>query len=132
MRDYNFDEDLIQVISSLYNSATSAVLLGDSLGDFFRTSVGVRQGCILILFNIFRENIMQEALDDHETTISIGGRKICNLRFADDIDLMGKSEQELQELTSKLDKAASNYRMEISSEKSKILVPNKHLKLKLK
>ena len=124
MRSYDFDEDLIQVISSLYSSATSAVLLGDTLGEFFRTSVGVRQGCILspILFNIFLENIMQEALQEHETTITIGGRKICNLRFADDIDLMGKSEHELQELTTKLDKAASNYGMEISSEKSKILV----------
>ena len=124
MRDYNFDEDLIQVIEALYNNAASAVLLGDTIGDFFHTTVGVRQGCILspILFNIFLENIMQEALQDHSTTISIGGRQICNLRFADDIDLMGKTEKELQELTSKLDNSASKYGMEISAEKSKILV----------
>ena len=92
MRDYNFDEDLIEIIDEFYNSAASAVLLGDTIGDFFHTTVGVRQGCILspILFNIFLENIMQEALQDHSTTISIGGRQICNLRFADDSDLMGK------------------------------------------
>ena len=124
MRGYDFDEDLIQVVESLYNNASSAVLLGDSIGEFFRTTVGVRQGCILspILFNIYLENIMQEALKNHSTTISIGGREICNLRFADDIDLMGKTETELQELTSRLDNAANKYGMEISAEKSKILV----------
>ena len=29
---------------------------------------------------------MTEALDDHEGTVSIEGRTITNLRFADDID----------------------------------------------
>ena len=29
---------------------------------------------------------MTEALEDHEGTVSIGGRTITNLRFADDID----------------------------------------------
>ena len=54
--------------------------------------------------------------------MSIGGRQLCNLRFADDIDLIGRSEEELQDLTSRLEKSASAFGMEISSEKSKILV----------
>ena len=29
---------------------------------------------------------MTDALGDHERTVSIGGRTITNLRFADDID----------------------------------------------
>ena len=29
---------------------------------------------------------MTDALEDHEGTVSIGGRTITNLRFADDID----------------------------------------------
>ena len=29
---------------------------------------------------------MRDALEDHEGTVSIGGRTITNLRFADDID----------------------------------------------
>ena len=132
MRNYNFDEDLIQVIESLYNSATSAVLLGNNLGEFFNTTVGVRQGCILspVLFNIFLENIMQDALKSHKTTITIGGRPLCNLRFADDIDLIGKSESELQQLTTKLEESAGAYGMEISAEKSKVLVNNDRTTLK--
>ena len=37
------------------------------------------------LFNIFLERIMFEALDDHEGSVSIGGRLITNFRFADGI-----------------------------------------------
>ena len=58
-----------------------------NIGDWFRTTVGVRQGCLLspTLFNIFLERIMTDALEDHEGTVSIGGRTVTNLRFADDI-----------------------------------------------
>ena len=71
-----------------YNKATNAVLFNGSIGDWFRTTVGVQQGCLLspTLFNIFLERIMTDALEDHEGTVSIRGRIITNFRFADDID----------------------------------------------
>ena len=49
--------NLIQVIKNLYNKATNVVLFNSSIGDWFRTTVGVRQGCLLspTLFNIFLE-----------------------------------------------------------------------------
>ena len=36
--------------------------------------------------NIFMESIMTDALEDHEGTVSIGGRTITNLRSANAID----------------------------------------------
>ena len=88
MKKYNISTNLVQVIKNLYNKATSAVLVNSSIGDWFRTPAGVRQGCLHspTLFNIFLERIMTDALEDHEGTVSIGGRTITNLRFADDID----------------------------------------------
>ena len=53
--------------------------------------------------------------------ISINGREISNLRFADDIDLIPGTE-ELQELTTTLERRARGYGIEISAEKSKIMV----------
>ena len=63
MKKYNISTNLIQVIKNLYNKATSAVLFNSSIGDWFRTTVGVRQRCLLspTLFNIFLERIMTDA-----------------------------------------------------------------------
>ena len=47
---------------------------------------------------------MTDALD-HEGTVSIGGRTIINLRFADDIDGLAVEEKELANLVKRLDKA---------------------------
>ena len=67
---------------------------------------------------------MIEALDGFKGTVSIGGRNISNLRFADDIDLMAGFNLELAELAARLDKATTLYGMKISQDKSKILAIN--------
>ena len=124
MRNFGLEEGLIQTIEALYNSSSSAVLLNNQIGQPFKTTVGVRQSCLLspTLFNLFLEQIMREALQDFHSTISIGGRPISNLRFVDDIDLMGGSNEELQDLTTRLTNRASAYGMEVSTEKSKVMV----------
>ena len=124
LRKFGIEEGIIQTIQALYKTASSAVLLNNQIGEYFKTTVGVRQGCLLspILFNLFLENIMRETLHDFHSTISIGGRTINNLRFADDIDLMGGSNRELQELTKRLEDRAGAHGMEVSTEKSKVLV----------
>ena len=38
---------------------------------------------------------MQNTLQNHKSTISVGGREIRNLRFSDDIDLIAGSNGEL-------------------------------------
>ena len=87
MKKYNISTNLIRSIKNLYDKSTNAVLFNSSIGNWFRTTAGVRQGCLLssTLFNIFLERIMTDALEDH-ITVSIGDRTITNLRFADDID----------------------------------------------
>ena len=122
MKKYNISTHLIQVIKILYNRATSAVLFSGSIGDWFWTTVGVQQGCLLSpsVFNIFPERIMTDALEDHEGTVSFGGRTITNLRFADDIDGLAGEEEELANLVEHLDKASTAYGMEISAKKTKL------------
>ena len=67
---------------------------------------------------------MTDALEDHEGTVSIGGRTITNLRFADDIDGSAEEEEELANLDERLDKASTAYGMEISAEKTKLMTNN--------
>ena len=53
--------------------------------------------------------------------LSIGGRTITNLRFADDIDGLAGEEGELANLVERLDEASTAYGMEISAEKTKLI-----------
>ena len=126
MKKYNISTNLIQVIKNLHNKATSAILLNGSIGDWFRTTVGVRQGRLFspTLFNIFLERIMTDASEDHEGTVSIGGRTNTNPRFADDIDGLAGEEEELANLVGRLDNASTAYGMEISAEKIKLIANN--------
>ena len=100
MKKYNTSANLIRVNKNLYDKATSAILFNSSIGDWFRTTVGVGQRCLLslTLFSIFLERIMTDVFDGHEGTVSIGGRTINNLRFADDIDGLAGAEEELAKL----------------------------------
>ena len=67
---------------------------------------------------------MTDALEDHEGTVSIGGRTITNLRFADDMDGLTGEEEELANSVECLDKASIAYGMEISAEKNKLMTNN--------
>ena len=65
----------------------------------------------------FSQTDMSDALEEHDGKVSIGGRKITNLRFADDIDALAEEEQELEALVESLNKTCTRYKMEISAER---------------
>ena len=67
---------------------------------------------------------MTDALEDHEGTVSIGGRTITNLHFADDTDGLAGGEEELANLFERLDKASTAYGMEVSAVKTKLMTNN--------
>ena len=114
MQKYNtcISANLVHTIEQLYNKATSAVQMNGSMGEWFRTTVGVRQGCLLspTLFNIFLERIVSDALEKHDGKVSIGDRNITNLQFADDIYALPEEEQELVALVESLNKTCIGIR----------------------
>ena len=67
---------------------------------------------------------MTDASEDHEGTVSIGGKTITNLRFANDILGLAGEEEELANLVKHLDKASTAYGMKISAEKTKLMTNN--------
>ena len=73
------------------------------------------------LFNIFLERIITDAVENHESSVSIGGRIVINFCFADDIDSLPGEEEELSKLVERLDKASTAYGMEISAEKTTLM-----------
>ena len=95
MRKYNINADLVCAIEHLYDNAISAVQMNGRTEEWFRTTVGVRQGCLLspTLFNIFLERIISDALEEHGGKVST--RTITNLRFANNIDALAEEEEDL-------------------------------------
>ena len=117
MRKYNISANLIRTIRQLYDMAISAVQMNGGIGAWFRTRVGVRQGCLLslILVNIVLKRIMSGG------KVSICGRNITNMTFADDIDALAEDKQELDVLVEYLDKTCARYKMKMSAEKNELL-----------
>ena len=67
---------------------------------------------------------MCEALDDHEGSVSIGGRLITNFRFADDIVINAEEEEQAGVLVDRLDTATTRYKMEVGPDKTKVMTNN--------
>ena len=80
-------------------------------------------GVGVVLFNIFLERIMTDDLENPEGTVSIGGKTITNLRFADDMDGLAGEQEELANLDEHLDKASTAYGMDIRAKKTKLTTP---------
>ena len=49
MWKYKISANLVRTIEQLYDKATSAVQMNVSIGEWFRTTVGEKQGCLLSL-----------------------------------------------------------------------------------
>ena len=67
----------------------------------------VRMSSVTHPLQNFIERIMSDALEEHDGKVSIGGRNITNLRFADDINALAEEEQELEALVESLDKSCT-------------------------
>ena len=65
-----------------------------------------------------------DALEDHEGTVSTGGRTVTSLNFADNIDGLAGEEEELAKLVEHLDKVFTTCSMEISAEKTQLVTNN--------
>ena len=60
-------------------------------------------------------------LDEAQAGIKIAGRKINNLRHADDITLMAESEEELKSLLMKVKEESENAGLKLNTQKTKIM-----------
>ena len=85
---------------------------------------GVRQGCPIspLLFSIYAEVMMIEALKDMEEGVLVGGQLISDVRFADVQGMVASTEMGLQRLMNKLNDTAKNFGMKINVQKTKTMV----------
>ena len=99
---------LICLLRNAYAVQKAIVITDHGTTDWFQTGKGVRQGCTLspCLFNFYAEYIIRNSwLEEAQAAIKIAGRKINNLRYADDTTLMAESEKELKSLLMKAEES---------------------------
>ena len=60
-------------------------------------------------------------LDETQARIKIAGRKINNLRYADDTILMGESEEELKSFVMKVKEESEKVGLKLNNQKTKIM-----------
>ena len=60
-------------------------------------------------------------LDEAQTAIKIAGRNINNLRYADDINLMAESEEELKSLLMKVKEESEKVGLKLNIQKTEIV-----------
>jgi len=123
MVEMGYPAHIINLITELYRKQTAKVKIAGILSSEFRIRRGVRQGCVIspTLFNILSEMVMREALKGYKGGIHVGGRRITNLRYADDIVLMASTEAELQDLVTRLDREGQKKGLEINMSKTKCM-----------
>ena len=105
LKEMGIPNHLICHLRNLYAGQESTVRTGHETTEWFQIGKGVHQGCILspCLFNLYAEYIMwNTGPAEAQAGITIAGRNIDNLRYADDTTLMAESEEELKSLLMKV------------------------------
>ena len=107
-----------------YAGQEAAVRTRHGTTDWFQIGKGVRQGCILspCLFKFYAEYIMRNTgLEEAHAAIKIAGRRINNLRQADDTTLMAESKEELKSLLMKVEVESEKVGLKLNIQKMKIM-----------
>jgi hypothetical protein len=112
-----------RMIANLYLDQTTVVKIGDMCTDPSNIGRGVRQGCSLspILFTIYAEMMMAEAMEGMDEGIVVGGKMVQDVRFADDQGMVANSEMGLQRMMDRLVDVAKDYNMKINVKKTKVM-----------
>ena len=112
-----------RMIKRLYMEQSATVRIAGECSDSNVIGREVRQGCCLspLLFAIYVEMMMAEAVDNVEEGVKVGGRLLKDVRFADDQGMLAGSEVGLQRLMDGLMAAAKKYDMKINVKKTKVM-----------
>src|SRR6218665_1835892 len=132
MTEMGYPVHIIILLTKLYGKQQARVRVAGGLSNEFRVKKGARQGCVIspYLFNIMAEVVMREVMDGWEGGVHIGGRRLTNLRYANDIVLLAESEEELHKIVNRLDQIGSEKGLLINMNKTKIMTLNGKISLK--
>lgn len=122
----NINGNFYKLIKNLYSKSSCYIKLGSKQTNVFKYGRGVRQGCILspLLFNLYL-NELSLALDKTIRTDGFflpNGITLNHLLYADDLVLLSKSQEGLQNSINCVSEFCEKWQMNINEKKSKVMI----------
>lgn len=113
----------IRCIENLYLNQSADIKIDGEQCNKVQIYTGVRQGCVLspLLFNLYSENIFQEALENVETGIKVNGTCINHIRYADDTVLIADNMCDLQHFVNVVGEHNKEMGLKINANKTKYI-----------
>ena len=111
----------VRLIQNIYSKTKACVQLESGLSHSFDSSVGLKQGCNLspTLFNIFVNDLLHYVNQSNSDAPYLGNVKVSCLLYADDLVLISKSKEGLQNSLNALDKFTKDWFIEVNPKKTK-------------
>jgi hypothetical protein len=100
-----------RLIRNLYLRQKAVVKIMQEYSEESDMGRGVRQGCCMspLLFNIYAEFMMMEAMEGIEEGVKVGGKVVGDVRFADDQGMIASTQRGLQSMMDKLNATAEKW-----------------------
>lgn len=110
----------VKIIEQIYTNTKSAVWTGEELSEYFTTTSGVKQGCLLspLLFALY----LNDLHDSLGGGLEIEGINIRLLLYADDIVIMAENVKVFNDMIRELEKYCDKWDLEVNKNKSKIMI----------
>ena len=123
LRSYGVDNKMVTLLEKIYEKSQSAVRLGTDIGEWFKTSVGTRQGDPLspLMFIAYLDRVMDK-IKQENSGVNISGTQVNNLRFADDIDLLDEDCDSLHQQMEKIKQVSEQAGLIMNTTKTKTMV----------
>ena len=127
MLEKGLNSKFVRLIQNIYSKTKPCVQLESGLSHSFDSSVGLKQGCNLspTLFNIFVNDLIHYVNQSNSDAPYLGNVKVSCLLYADDLVLISKSKEGLQNSLNALDKFTKDWFLEVNPKKTKCLVFSK-------
>ena len=126
LKNYSIGGKFLKTLQEIYKNNQLYVKLTDGLLKPFKTTIGVKQGCIFspILFNLFINKIT-DIFDETCDPLKVNNLDLNCLLWADDLLLVSSSAKGLQSSLNKMETFYDNLGLKINIKKTEIIIFNK-------
>jgi hypothetical protein len=119
---YGVPKDFVEVIMSLYKNITAEIVTSFGVTKEFEVTRGVRQGDVIspLLFNVVINPFLEYLNEQFEGYTFTKNRNMCisRLVYADDLVLIEKSRQEMEQMIHEMQKFSDYYGLEVNANKT--------------